>query len=489
MCRIKGRKGLSAETERTVAGSKGKILRLIKAFYIFVCTGLFAYYFRETLKLAGTVGVAEHPKANILIMAVYVFVLIWLVRVYSGLYFGVKGAAELAFSLSLSTIITNFIMHIIASIYINRIADLRYILILDAINIAVNIVFAWFGNHIYYIYNKPKKTAVVYRELTDLRKLHELEQQANNFRIVKCIEYAELERKGFTLLDGMEAVFLVAIDESERNDIVKYCVKNNIISYVEPKIGDILMSGGKRINCFSVPIIRVMEPDPTFEYLIIKRISDVLLAASALVLLSPVLLLTSLAIKLYDGGPVFYRQVRLTKDSKKFKIVKFRSMRVDAEKDGIARLATENDDRITPVGRFIRSCRIDELPQLINVIKGDMSIVGPRPERPEIAEQYEEILPDFNMRLSVKAGITGFAQVYGKYNSEPYDKLQMDLMYINRMSVAHDLWLILATVKVLFQKESTSGVENGQLTAAKLSNDAAGDEVSVSASDSDKGIE
>ena len=141
-------------------------------------------------------------------------------------------------------------------------------------------------------------------------------------------------------------------------------------------------------------------------------------------------------------------------------------MRVNAEKDGVARLASAHDDRITPVGHFIRACRLDELPQLFNILKGDMTIVGPRPERPEIAAQYEKEMPSFNLRLQVKAGLTGFAQVEGRYNSTPYDKLQMDLMYINSMSVSEDLRLMFATVKILFMKDSTEGVADGQVTAS-----------------------
>ena len=172
-------------------------------------------------------------------------------------------------------------------------------------------------------------------------------------------------------------------------------------------------------------------------------------------------------IKAYDHGPAFYKQVRLTKDGRRFEILKFRSMRVDAEKDGVARLAATDDDRITPVGKIIRAIRFDELPQIFNILKGDMSIVGPRPERPEIAAQYEEEMPAFSLRLQVKAGLTGTAQVYGKYNTEPKDKLKMDLMYINDMSLKEDLKLIFATVKILFMKESTAGVQQGQVTANK----------------------
>ena len=166
-------------------------------------------------------------------------------------------------------------------------------------------------------------------------------------------------------------------------------------------------------------------------------------------------------IKAYDGGPVFYKQVRLTKDGNQFKIIKFRSMRVDAEKDGVARLSTgDKDPRITPVGRFIRAIRMDELPQLLNILWGDMTIVGPRPERPEIAAEYEKFLPGFNLRLQVKAGLTGYAQVYGKYNTNPYEKLEFDLLYINQMNLLTDLELMFNTFRILFSRESTEGAES-----------------------------
>ena len=197
-----------------------------------------------------------------------------------------------------------------------------------------------------------------------------------------------------------------------------------------------------------------------------KRTIDVVVSLIAAIILSPVFLITAIAIKATDHGPVFYKQVRLTKDGKKFKILKFRSMRVDAEKDGVARLSTgENDSRITPVGKIIRACRVDELPQLFNILKGDLSIVGPRPERPEIASQYCDEMPEFALRLQAKAGLTGYAQVYGKYNTTPYDKLTMDLMYIAHPSIVEDLKIMLATVKILFIPESTEGVSEGQTTA------------------------
>jgi len=201
----------------------------------------------------------------------------------------------------------------------------------------------------------------------------------------------------------------------------------------------------------------------------VKRCFDIVIAGCALVVAFPVMLLISLVIKLYDGGPVLYKQTRLTIHGNTFELYKFRSMIVDAESDGVARLAKEHDDRITPVGKILRHLRLDELPQLINIIKGEMSIVGPRAERPEIAEQYEKEIPEFAYRLKVKAGLTGYAQVLGRYNTTPYDKLMWDLMYIESYSLFMDLKIIMMTVKILFMPESTSGVGENEVTAQKTS--------------------
>lgn len=215
-------------------------------------------------------------------------------------------------------------------------------------------------------------------------------------------------------------------------------------------------------------MLRVSAYKASPEYLLMKRIIDIVLSLIALIFLSPVLILTAAAVKLTDGGPVFYKQIRLTKDGKPFRIIKFRSMRVDAEKDGVARLSTgDQDERVTRVGRIIRKARIDELPQLLNILKGDLSICGPRPERPEIAAQYCEEMPEFALRLQAKAGLTGYAQVYGKYNTTPYDKLQMDLMYIAHPSIIEDVKIMLATVKILLVPESTEGIAEGATTAMR----------------------
>ena len=235
--------------------------------------------------------------------------------------------------------------------------------------------------------------------------------------------------------------------------------------FVIPRVGDVIMSGAWPMHMFHLPMLRVGRYMASPEFLFVKRAMDIVISLAALIILSPLFLITAIAVK-SDGGPAFYKQVRLTKDGKQFEILKFRSMRVDAEKDGVARLSTgDKDDRITKVGHIIRACRLDELPQLLNILKGDLSVVGPRPERPEIAAQYCEEMPEFALRLQAKAGLTGYAQVYGKYNTTPYDKLQMDLMYIAHPSLIEDLKIMLATIKILFMPESTEGVAEGATTA------------------------
>lgn len=189
---------------------------------------------------------------------------------------------------------------------------------------------------------------------------------------------------------------------------------------------------------------------------------DVVICLVAMVVAAPIMLVVAIAIKLEDGGPVFYKQGRVTRDNKVFDILKFRSMIVDAEKGGISIPATDHDPRITKVGRVIRATRIDELPQIINILKGDMSIVGPRPERVEHVEKYTQEIPEFGYRLKVKGGLTGYAQIYGKYNTSAYDKLRLDLMYIENYSLALDIKLILMTLQIMLKKESTEGFDQKQ---------------------------
>ncbi len=260
-----------------------------------------------------------------------------------------------------------------------------------------------------------------------------------------------------SMLNKYEAILLNDIPSEDKNDILKECFRIGKRVYFTPKISDIIGKNSEDINLFDTPLFLCRNSGISGGQRILKRIFDLFFSILAIIVLGPIFVIVAVAIKLEDRGPVFYKQDRVTIGGKVFGIVKFRSMIEDAEKDGKPIPAGEDDNRITKVGRFIRATRIDELPQLINIIAGDMSIVGPRPERVEHVEKYTQDIPEFAFRLKVKGGLTGVAQVFGKYNTSPLNKLKMDLYYITNYSLLLDLQIIFETVKILVQKESTEG--------------------------------
>ena len=263
-----------------------------------------------------------------------------------------------------------------------------------------------------------------------------------------------------------DAVLVGDIPVQDRNVFIKYCFEKDIRCYGIPKISDIMIRNSESIDLFDSPLLLFRNNGLTYRQMFVKRAMDIVISFVGIILASPFMLIIALAIKLYDHGPVFYKQKRQTMGGREFDILKFRSMIVDSEQHG-ARLAKEHDDRITPVGKVIRRLHFDELPQLFNILKGDMAFVGPRPERKEITEEYTKEIPEFPFRLKVKAGLTGYAQVYGQYNTVPYDKLKLDLTYITNYSIWLDIKLIILTVKILFQKEKSEGVDDEQKTALK----------------------
>lgn len=254
-----------------------------------------------------------------------------------------------------------------------------------------------------------------------------------------------------------DAVLLNDIPSTVKNDILKFCFEISKRVYFTPKISDILIHSAGYINLFDSPLYLCRNYGLTFEQRCIKRIMDILVSLFGLIITLPITICVGIIIKVQDGGPVFFTQERCTLNGKIFKIYKFRSMVVDAEKEGKPQPAVDNDKRITKIGKYIRRTRIDELPQLINILKGDMSLIGPRPERKEHVEIYSEKIPEFVYRLKVKGGLTGYAQVYGKYNTTPYDKLKMDLQYIVDYSIFMDFQIIFETIKIIFRKNSTEG--------------------------------
>lgn len=438
-------------------------LRLIKVLDIicmtipFICCW-YGYYVNQMEN-------SFYKRGNLLMIALFMLVYFLFARVYNAFLVSINRISEMVYSQVLAALITDGISYIVIVLLVRGFPNLIPGILAIAGQIVISFIWCFLAQHWYFRAFPPQKTMIVYDVREGMEKLINQYDLQKKFQVEEVLQVEEC-LDNLHKLDKIETVFLSGIHSHDRNIILKYCIEHHIKVYVIPRVGDVLMSGAKQVHMFHLPMFRIGRYDPQPEYIFFKRLFDLAIAGAATIVLSPIMIITAIAIKAYDKGPVFYSQVRLTKDGKEFGVLKFRSMKVNAEKDGVARLSSgDNDPRITPVGRFIRKCRIDELPQLLNIIKGDMTIVGPRPERPSIAAEYEETMPEFRLRLQVKAGLTGYAQVYGKYNTTPYDKLLMDLMYISNANLLDDLMIMFATVKILFMAESTEGVAEGQTTA------------------------
>lgn len=439
------------------------ILRIIKIMDAVLMTVPFALCWY--LYYAKHIASPFYAKGDYLVVALFFVLFIIFGRVYDAFLMSMQRISEIVYAQFLAAAVSDFIMYIVIWLLSKHLPNILPGVAALIGQVILAAVWAYNAHHAYFKIFPPQATAVIYDTRQGMEKLIGKYGLDTKYKVVLTATADECIAN-LAMLDGVSTVFMSGIHSHDRNVILKYCVENNIGIFVIPRIGDTIMSGAYPMHMFHLPMLKVGRYHPQPEYLFIKRLLDIVISAVALVVLSPIFLVTAIAIKVTDHGPVFYKQIRLTKDGKEFGILKFRSMRVDAEKDGVARLSSgEHDDRITPVGRVIRACRIDELPQLLNILRGELSIVGPRPERPEIAAQYCEEMPEFSLRLQAKAGLTGYAQIYGKYNTTPYDKLVMDLMYIAHPSIVEDLKIMFATVKILFMPESTEGVSEGQTTA------------------------
>ena len=408
-------------------------------------------------------------KGNIMIIGLYIGLMMTLIYTMGGYKIGVYRNKSVILSQTLGYLMANFFFWIIIILMVGTLYKIGEItaalLLISLFQIVGTALLVNLLELIFHKAFKPKAMIVLYEEKPNRRFAKKLNTREDKFNVLGEMKLEENWQEELLKLEDYMAVLLYNVSSPLRNDVLKFCYQNGIRVYLVPKIADILVRNASESNFFDTPLYMVNEVDVTYGQIAAKRICDILLSLIAIILTSPVMLIAAIAIHKYDGGPVFFRQKRCTRNGRVFEILKFRSMIVDAEKDGKARLATENDDRITPVGHFIRKTRIDELPQFFNILKGDMSFVGPRPERPEIVAEYEKEFPEFDLRMKVKAGLTGYAQVYGKYNTTAYDKLKLDLIYVQKYSLLMDLRLIFMTLKVIFMKESTEGLDDGERIA------------------------
>ncbi len=415
-------------------------------------------------------GLKLYFRGHLLILAIYFILLLFFSNTYGGLKIGYLRPMDVFFSQIFALFMVNFISYFQIALLNNWLVPVLPMLEIFVIQLAIAFLWAHTTNAIYMKIFPPRELLLI----SGVYPVDDIERKFNSrkdkYHIAKKMNISEgIDAVYKECLGNYDGVVIWDVPSQFRNGLVKYCYGRNIRIYVMPKITDVLLKGSSQLHLFDTPVLLLREYSIKIEQRAIKRLFDIVLSLLLIVLSSPVMLVTAIIIKAYDKGPVLYKQIRCTKDRREFKIMKFRSMRVDAEKDGVARLASKNDSRITPIGKFIRSCRIDELPQLFNILVGDMSFIGPRPERPEIIKQYLEEMPEFAFRTKVKAGLAGYAQVYGKYNTTPYDKLKLDLTYIENYSIWLDIKLMLLTVKILFTPDSTEGVEEDQVTAQKNS--------------------
>ncbi|MBO4617279.1 MAG: exopolysaccharide biosynthesis polyprenyl glycosylphosphotransferase [Lachnospiraceae bacterium] len=407
-------------------------------------------------------------KGHLAIIFIYAVLLYMFSTMYGAMKVGRLKAAEVAISSVISTIFTAAIMYIqicLMSFQIMYPWNYLRMVVEQMVVGAVWIVFAsWLYPHIF----PARKLLLVHGDRPIDEIVAKFESRKDKYIISKTMNVREsVEKICAEAEERYDGVVIWDIPSIERNKILKFCYGKSIRVYIMPKISDVILSGAEQLHIFDTPILLNREYSLRIEQRFMKRLIDIICSLILIILTSPFMIITAIAVKFYDGGHILYKQVRCTEDAREFKILKFRSMREDAEKDGVARLARENDNRITPVGKFIRKCRLDELPQLFNILKGDMSFIGPRPERPEIIKQYLESMPEFAFRMKVKAGLAGYAQVYGKYNTTPYDKLKLDLTYIENYSVWLDIKLMFLTIRVLFTPDATEGVGEEQVTALK----------------------
>ncbi|MEE1047677.1 MAG: sugar transferase [Clostridia bacterium] len=398
-------------------------------------------------------------KGKYLLMAVYAFFVYVFVKNIDGFRFGDLRRTDLGLAQWIGVIITNFITYFQLCLISNRMITPVPMLLLTVVDVVITTVFVYFYVFLYRSTYAPHKMIMVFGTEEALSLKIKIDSRLDKYNIKKMISADESLEKIQEEIVNYDAVVINDVPAQVRNDILKFCYKNQIRTYVVPKITDVILRGAKDVSVFDTPIFLVKGTGLTIAQKFFKRLMDIVICVVALIPAAPIMLIVALAIKLEDKGPVFYKQKRVTLGGKTFDILKFRSMIVDAEKAGVSIPATGDDPRITKVGKVIRAMRIDELPQILNILKGDMSIVGPRPERVEHVEEYTKEIPEFEYRLKVKGGLTGYAQIYGKYNTCAYDKLRMDLLYIEHYSLLLDIRLILTTIRIMFQKESTEGFE------------------------------
>ena len=407
-------------------------------------------------------------RGNWLMIALYAGLLLFFLLTYGGFRIGYLKKGNLLCSQILSIGLLNLITYIQISLLDKKFHDPRILLGMTVVQLLIALIWTFLFQQIYRILFPPRRMLLVCGDRPAFHLMEKIHSREDKYYLETAIHIRVGMKAILEEAKKYDALIIGDIPAKDRNALLKKCFEQDIRTYTVPKLSDILIRTSQELDIFDSPLLLSRNDGISDFQRFIKRAMDFICSSIGIVVLSPFFLLVALSIYLTDRGPVFYKQTRLTEGGKEFQICKFRTMIQNAEAKTGARLAAEHDDRILPVGHFLRRTRLDELPQLFNIWKGEMSIVGPRPERPELAAEIEKEIPEFCYRLKMKAGLTGYAQVNGKYNTTSYDKLKLYLTYIRNYSLLLDLKLILMTPKIMMLKESTEGVaDNGKASDSR----------------------
>ncbi|MBR6469721.1 MAG: sugar transferase, partial [Lachnospiraceae bacterium] len=389
--------------------------------------------------------------------------LILLSGTYGSYAIGKKKVKDIMFSLTLTGLITDLVTYLELTIMKTneannptfKIENVGILISVIIIQFAIHYIFVTLGNRFYFWLNSAEKCLIITSDAAGEKDntervasaLADFSERYMVHDVVECHDPRLKER-----IVEADTVVLYEVPVDVRKDVIDWCYQNLKNIYYNPQVADILEHNSEQMVIDDISFFAWQFHLITFEQRIVKRLMDLIIASILLVVTSPILLVSAISIKKNDGGKVLFRQKRATANGRVFEIYKFRTMKENVENKSV----TADDDRITPVGRVLRKYRIDELPQLINIVKGDMSLVGPRPEMLENVEDYTKELPEFRYRLRMKAGLTGYAQIFGKYNTSSRDKLMLDLMYIENYSLIRDIQLLFQTVLVIFKADEST---------------------------------
>lgn len=393
---------------------------------------------------------------DLFVVFTYCVILFVFIVIYDAFKVGIMRMHELVYSMSLSLVFTNCFVYFELCLVARQLLDPLWMLMLMVIQVVMAMVIMHTLSFCYFTLYKARSVLAVFS----------VENRNDIIKKMATIKERFVLSKGITIdkgldeikrtIDEFDTVLICDFDDNLKSEILKYCYSMDKRIYLLPSSADTILNGSYPVQIFDTPVLFLHNGGLSMEQRVLKRTMDIILSSIGIILSSSIMLMIALAIKLTDRGPVIFKQVRITRGNREFNIYKFRSMKVKKPGEEVKK-TTVGDDRITLVGKIIRPLRLDELPQLFNILFGDMSIVGPRPEMKEIIEENKILLPEFNLRHKVKAGLTGYAQIYGKYNTTPQNKLNMDLHYIEHYSILEDIKLIIMTVKILFVRESTEG--------------------------------